>query len=88
MCFGGPPGAVLGGSSKLFGDGARGGEWMGGDPGALWVRGLHGGLFIGVFWFLSATALSRGGREGGLPDLRQFKVSYRKHSQMKDKPLP
>lgn len=58
--FRGASRSCSGGSSKLFGDGARGGEWMGGDPGALWVRGLHGGLFIGVFWFSSANALPEG----------------------------
>ena len=51
-------------------------------------RGVTRGLFIGVFWFFSASVLSRGGCEGGLPDLRQFKVFYYKDSQMKDKPLP
>jgi len=42
---------------------------------------------MGVLVF-PANALPRGGREGGLPDLRQFKVSYHKDSQLKDKPLP
>ena len=47
------------------------------------MRLIHRGVLVSP-----ASALSRGGREGGLPDLRQFKVSYHKHSQMKDKPLP
>ena len=42
---------------------------------------------MGVFWFSLAKVLPRGGCEGGLPDLRQFKVFYYKDFQMKDKPL-
>ena len=38
----GHPKAALGRPPKLFGDGACSRDWMGGDPDALRVRGIHG----------------------------------------------
>ena len=42
---------------------------------------------MGVFWFSLAKVLPRGGCEGGLPDLRQFKEGYSQTARQPAKTL-